>query len=552
MTTRGPVPLVRYFSPLAYDENARDEDEVLSLLGERRRKSWPNIDEEYRTVILAEAGAGKTYEMDARARYAAANGRFAFFIRIEDIDQDFENSFEVGSANEFKRWLKSEQPAWFYLDSVDEARLESPRAFDKAIRRFAGRIQGAKARTHICISSRPYAWRSVSDRALIMQYLPHSREKAEQKGGEAQRVDEPEFDPGPSVFVLRPLDPDDIRMFAAHRAVPDVDRLIEQLDRRDLKDLAGRPFDLEGILVGWSEDQEMGSRRDLLRRSIDIRLGEFDPDRERRQPLAAEKALEGAQRLAAAVVLTGEIGIMVPGGDPHRRAIDAFQLLDGWGSIEEINTLLERAIFNDVLYGSVRFRHREVRELLAAEWFASQLKDGDSRSAVEDLIVRRQYGQDIIAPRLRPILPWLILEDAGIRSRVLAIKPEIAVEGGDPAVLPISERKQILADIVHRIVNDDDDRGARDNSAIARIAQPDLEDDVLELIKRFGADDDAIFFLGRLVWQGEMSRCVAALLKIAADPSRGKYARIASTRAVMTCGSEEQKISLWRALNGDA
>jgi hypothetical protein len=552
MTTRGPVPLVRYFSPLAHDENARDEDEVLSLLDERRRKSWPNIDEGYRTVILAEAGAGKTYEMDARARYAAANGRFAFFIRIEDIDQDFENSFEVGSANEFKRWLESEQPAWFYLDSIDEARLENPRAFEKAIRRFAGRIQDAKARTHICISSRPYAWRSVSDRALIMQYLLHTREKAEQKGEETQRVDEPELDAGPSVFVLRPLDRDDIRMFAAHRAVPDVDRLIEQLDRRDLKDLAGRPFDLEGILVGWSEDQELGSRRDLLRRSIDIRLGEFDADRERRQPLSAEKAREGAQRLAAAVVLTGEIGILVPGGDPHRQGIDAFQLLDGWGSIEEINTLLERAIFNDVLYGSVRFRHREVRELLAAEWFARQLKDGDSRSSVEDLIVRRQYGQEIIAPRLRPILPWLILEDAGIRSRVLAIKPEIAVEGGDPAVLPLSERRQILADIVHRIVTDDDDRGARDNSAIARIAQPDLEDDVLELIKRFGADDDAIFFLGRLVWQGEMSRCVAPLLKIAADPSRGKYARIASTRAVMTCGSEEQKISLWRALNGDA
>lgn len=36
MTTRGPVPLVRYFSLLAYDENARDEDEVLSLLGKQR------------------------------------------------------------------------------------------------------------------------------------------------------------------------------------------------------------------------------------------------------------------------------------------------------------------------------------------------------------------------------------------------------------------------------------------------------------------------------------------------------------------------------------
>lgn len=135
---------------------------------------------------------------------------------------------------------------------------------------------------------------------------------------------------------------------------------------------------------------------------------------------------------------------------------------------------------------------------------------------------------------------------------MLAIKPEIAVEGGDPAVLPLSERRKLLADIVHRIVTDDDDRGARDNSAIARIAQPDLEDDVIDLIERFGADDDAIFFLGRLVWQGEMSRCVAPLLEIATDPLRGKYARIASTRAFMTCGTEEQKLLLWRALNGDA
>lgn len=552
MNTLRPVPLVRYFSPLAYDENARDEDEVLALFDSRRRKSWPDLDEGYRTVILAEAGAGKTYEMDARARYIAGNGHFAFFIRIEDIDQDFENSFEVGSADEFKRWLETEQPAWFFLDSVDEARLDHPRAFEKAIRRFAGRIQDAKARAHICISSRPYAWRVVSDRALIMQHLPHTPEKSEHKGEEAQSIDEPELDAGPSVYVLRPLDRDDIRMFAAHRAVPEVDRLIDQLDRREIKDLAGRPFDLEGILMGWSDIQELGTRRDLLRRSIDIRLAELDTDRKRRQPLSAEKAREGAQRLAAAVVLTGEVGILVPGGDPHRSGLDAFKLLDGWGSVEEINTLLERAIFNDVLYGSVRFRHREVRELLAAEWFARQLNEGDTRSSVEELIIRRQYGEEIIAPRLRPILPWLILEDPGIRSRVLAVKPEIAVEGGDPAVLPLSERRKLLEDIVHRILTEDDDRGARDNSAIARIAQPDLEGDVLDLIERFGTDDDAIFFLGRLVWQGEMSRCVSPLLEIATDLLRGKYARIASTRAVMTCGTDEQKNSLWRALNGDS
>ena len=64
-----------------------------------------------------------------------------------------------------------------------------------------------------------------------------------------------------------------------------------------------------------------------------------------------------------------------------------------------------------MIYGAVRFRHREVRELLAAEWFSELLEKGHSRHAIEALIFREQYGQEIICPRLRPILPWLILGD---------------------------------------------------------------------------------------------------------------------------------------------
>lgn len=87
-----------------------------------------------------------------------------------------------------------------------------------------------------------------------------------------------------------------------------------------------------------------------------------------------------------------------------------------------------------------------------------------------------------------------------------------------------------------------------DNSAIERIATPDLAEDALALLERFGGDDDVVFFMGRLAWQGEMRSCVPALVKIALDPSRGRYARIASIRAVMTLGEEAQKDALWSAI----
>ncbi len=89
-----------------------------------------------------------------------------------------------------------------------------------------------------------------------------------------------------------------------------------------------------------------------------------------------------------------------------------------------------------------------------------------------------------------------------------------------------------------------------DNSAIERIAAPDLGTDTLALLGEHGANDDAVFFLGRLVWLGNMSECVPALATIAGDPERGLYARIASVRGVMSVGDAAQKDGLWQAVLG--
>ena len=90
-----------------------------------------------------------------------------------------------------------------------------------------------------------------------------------------------------------------------------------------------------------------------------------------------------------------------------------------------------------------------------------------------------------------------------------------------------------------------------DNSAIERIASPDLAADALGLLEKYRDNDDVIFFLGRLVWQGEMSSCAPALLGIATDATRGKYARIAAIRGVMAVGDGAQKDKLWNTIAED-
>lgn len=90
-----------------------------------------------------------------------------------------------------------------------------------------------------------------------------------------------------------------------------------------------------------------------------------------------------------------------------------------------------------------------------------------------------------------------------------------------------------------------------ENSAIERIAAPDLAIDALALLKEYRDNDDVIFFLGRLVWQGEMASCAPALFDIAADTSRGRYARIAAIRGVMAVGDEALTDSLWKTIAAD-
>ena len=94
---------------------------------------WSEQLQEYRVVILSEAGSGKTEEIRHIAQCLRNEGKSAFFIRLEHIYLDFESSFEEGSHEGFEAWKASDGEAWLLLDSVDEARLRDPSDFERTI-----------------------------------------------------------------------------------------------------------------------------------------------------------------------------------------------------------------------------------------------------------------------------------------------------------------------------------------------------------------------------------------------------------------------------------
>ncbi|MCY4486472.1 MAG: hypothetical protein OXF11_05070 [Deltaproteobacteria bacterium] len=154
------------------------------------RIGWPELLAHDRIVLLAEAGAGKTDEMKERAKRLVKEGRFAFFLRLEFLDE--EPVTDVLSSDEeerFEAWKADHgATAWFFLDAVDELKLIDGR-LDRALRRFSKDLGELIHRVRVIISCRPSDWRPVVDLMTVKQWLPVGTEDRE----DTQRLSDDSF-----------------------------------------------------------------------------------------------------------------------------------------------------------------------------------------------------------------------------------------------------------------------------------------------------------------------------------------------------------------------
>jgi hypothetical protein len=540
--------LNRTFHELSQYDRESDDADISRAFHVGDRLSWSDLIPEYRVVLLSEAGSGKTEEIRNIAQKLRGEGKAAFFIRLEHIQNDLEDAFEVGSFEQFQEWLVSGEEGWLLLDSVDEARLRSPGDFELAIRKLGRRISTAMDRTHVVITGRTPAWRPKTDLALCTRHLPFTSHTTGVAANEqvaesdatasvrtAQR-DRPE-DSAFKLVALDDLSSDQIEVFASARGITDTTAFLHAVERAEAWSFTSRPQDLEELTEFWIDEGRIGSRLELMRNSIARRLTERDQDRADTRPLSLEEARQGARLLAAAATLGQEPTIRVPDGAETSKGIPVHEMLPGWDDNKQA-TLLSRPIFDEAIYGTVRFHHRSVREYLTAEWLAELLDRETSRRKIEALFFRNQYGIDVIVPTLRPVLPWLAILDDKVRERLRKIAPEVLFEGGDPSQLPLDTRRTILHKVCEQMASGTSSRSVADYDAVQRFANADLTDDVCSLIEKHGGNDELTGFLLRMVWLGELEKALPEAKAAALSVSLSTYTRIAAFRAVKAIGTE--------------
>ena len=436
------IELNRTFHELSEHAGKSDDVDLSQVFHVKNHLTWEDILKNPRTVVLSEAGSGKTQEIRHLALRLRAEGKSAFFLRLELIPDDYDVAFEVGSVEEFNAWLASGDAGWLLLDSVDEARLRSPQDFERAIRRLGKLIDAAKGRVSIILTGRTHAWRPKTDFDLCERHIgfPPQLRSSNNEGNadalEAQSEEPDDFDetieteeradnsnPRFKVVALDDLSREQVTTFAAAKGVTDTAKLLNEIERVDAWSSTTRPQDLEDVIALWIDKGRIGTRLEIMTNSIDRRLTERDQQRAEARPLSDERVREGAMLLAAAATLAQSQIIRVPDGADNAKGLPPKSILSGWTD-NDIAALLSRPIFDNAIYGTVRFHHRSVREYLTAVWLTKLLEKPASLRAIEALLFRKQYGLDVIVPTMRPILPWLAIFDEKIRERVREIAPE--------------------------------------------------------------------------------------------------------------------------------
>ena len=550
------IELNRDFYPVSkehVDEYGMDFESRIAFFGTSSRIHWGDLLKEPRVVILAQAGAGKTYEIQWITENLRSSGEDAFFLRLEHLCDDFELAFEgggLGEYSEFQQWIQTAGKAWIFLDSVDEAKLRDPGDFEKALKRLKIRLGDKIQQVNIVITSR-LTWEPKTERLMVERLLPyHPARTVKQKPEdlvsknslqlqEDEQIEEKNDVEYPKIYSLVPLNDEQIRVFASAKGVTDTKLFMDAINRADANNFASRPQDLSDLIDYWDLHKKIGTRLELIESSIKEKLVERDTKRSELRPLAYEKARTGVELIAAVNTLTAITRISVPEKAGTEEAVPIAEILPDWEP-KECKALLEMPIFDEAVYGTVRFHHRSVREYLTAQWFLKLLSFG-TRSKVENIFFRVQYGHQIVTPVLRPILPWAALADDRFRIKALKVSPDVLLEGGDPSQFPLEVRSRILETLCMDMSQPQTRYRSFDIAAIERFSNKDIEEKVSLLIDQYLENEDIRHLLLRMVWRGQLGSCVAQIMPFVIDKDIDESTRIYAVRAIAAAGSAQDQ-----------
>ncbi|GAB2528038.1 NACHT domain-containing protein [Simplicispira piscis] len=507
--------------------------------------SWDELLKSQRILMVSEAGAGKTYECESKARELFDRGEPAFFLSLESVASAGVVGTLFGDEQQrFTDWLaSSSQIAYFFLDSIDELQLVH-RSFKDALRRFAHDIRGAMGRATVVVTARPVPIDRQAFRDILPVPAPVRREDPQEDfiriamDGPSKTIDD---DP-PAIreVELLPLTGPQIIEFARYRGVENPEALLAAVDAKHAREFARKPQDLIELCDDWREHGGLRAHFEQIQSHVRARLA-ARPERREKTELSPAKAQIGSQRLALAVILSRRLTIRHSAGSDGDSSgaapIDPRELLADWGP-NEVLTLLERPIFVEGGYGRVRFHHRSVMEFLAARQIHDLIEAG---LLVQSAACRMLFGltgsnETILRPSMRPVAGWLALLRPDMFDRVVKIEPDALLTQGDPESLTDLQRERALLGFVARY-GKGHWRGLEvPNLQVARLAQLGLAGTVQSAWAAGVEAPEVRELLLRLVSAGHMQACADLVAHVAADASCSDRERFEALQALAALG----------------
>ncbi|MCX4177690.1 MULTISPECIES: hypothetical protein [Paraburkholderia] len=515
--------------------------------------SWPELIAKRRVVILAEAGSGKTEELAEQARQQTAAGRFAVYATLQDVGRDgLDKALRLADRQRLNAWRNSSEPGWFFIDSIDEAKLDNIR-LERALRQIAEGIAGGESRAHIVLSGRHTDWEFARDARRLNDELPlpHDNPAEPLPALEplVRRVLRHEKRPDPTpaetplIVVMAQLDTEQVRTYAAAKNAPNLDGLMAAIEATSLWGYARRPLDLDWIVRYWRSHSRLGSFTEMTEVGLRERLQETDPERGRRDSLDAERAKHGLERIGAALVFGRHTTVAIPDNDARLETERALTKIDDvlpdWPS-EDRMKLLTRPAFDPATFGRARLHNDNegvVRAYLAARWLQRLRQANLPQRRLHDLLFSRTYEVELVKPSLLETAAWLALWDESVASEVVRRAPFLLFTAGDPASLSLETRQTLLTALVERMRRGEEVPHL-DLSSLARFAQPDIAPALRAIWAADKEHEEIRRFVLRLIWLGKIKDCADVAIAASFGQYQDLYTAITAGRALLAAGDE--------------
>ena len=495
-------------------------------------ETWSDLLAERYVVVLGEGGMGKTTEFRAQAEKRRQAGDFSFFCELIRLaSRSFEQALDPCDQYLIAQWRTSAREAFFFIDSLDEAKLRGNSLLD-ALDSLRGGLGGDWPRARLIISSRDSDW-LLSD--------CHHLERAIGPDGSVR------------VVQLAPLDRGQFEKLALRVGVTDFPALWQAIQDQAAQDFTARPVDASWLAEYWAEKGQIVDLTDLIESNLEKRSRER-PDRAPFSTLPPMTALRGARALAGLALLEQRWSFLVPGSelDLERRSesIDPVQVMDDWEQ-KDVQALLRLPLFDEGSYGRVRLHHRIVHEYLVARWIDELLDHGWPYHELERLMFRGSALGTVVPAHLQAVAAWLAASRSELADRLSKEAPEVLLFHGDPSRLSETTRRAALHALIQGYANRGYLRLWFRDAALRRFACPSLAPLVSEHLSNRAHPQELRTTLLQLVEHG-LTSCVEQALKIACAGDEPKELRASAIEAVASAGSPSHHQELLAALPADS